>query len=136
MVPHDETARQTSCRILPPQRGLFRLPLYIPGPESVLVRLQLDGAGPLLTVGTISTLAMAQRGEVLGRYRELTHRLADILIDGIIEGSVRPVDPLLAAEMIVQTVNIAHELPRWVRGADETSAADMLARPLFEGALP
>ena len=100
-----------------------------------LVRLQLDGAGPLLTVGTISTLAMEQRGEILGRYRELAHRLADILIDGIIEGSVRPVDPLLAAEMIVQTANIAHELPRWARGADERSAADLLVRPLFEGAL-
>jgi AcrR family transcriptional regulator len=100
-----------------------------------LVRLQLDGSGPLLTVGTISTLAMEQRGEILGRYRALTHRLADILIDGIIEGSVRPVDPLLAAEMIVQTVNTAHELPRWVRGADGNSAADLLARPLFEGSL-
>jgi len=100
-----------------------------------LVRLQLDGAGTLLTVGTISTLAQEQRGEVLGCYRALTHRVADILIDGIIEGSVRPVDPLLAAEMIVQTVNTAHELPRWVRGADAAAAADLLARPLFQGAV-
>ncbi len=100
---------------------------------SNLVRLQLEEAGPLLTMGTISTLAPEQRGEILDHYRTLTHRLADILIDGIVEGSIRPVDPLLAAEMIVQTINVAHELPRWVAQADARSAARLLVYPLFCG---
>jgi AcrR family transcriptional regulator len=100
-----------------------------------LVAYQLDEAGPLLTAGAIRTLSPALRREVLDGYQRLSDRIADIVIDGISEGSLRPVDPLLASQMLTEAITAAHELPRWIRGVNQRNALEYYVRPLFEGAL-
>ena len=66
---------------------------------SNLVRFQLDEAGLLLTVGAISTLSPGIRCEVIAGYKHLSDRGTDIIIDGITEGSLRPVAPLTTATL-------------------------------------
>ncbi len=103
---------------------------------SNLVHCQLAPAGPLLTMGTISTLDPKVRPQIVRRYQALTQRFADIIIDGMIEGSLQRVEPLLAAELVIQTVNAAPELPRWAPGLSVAESVQLLVAPLFEGMLP
>ena len=98
-----------------------------------LVHCQLAPSGPLLTMGSISTLAPQVRVEIVERYWGLTRRLADIIIDGIVQGSVTATEPLLAAELIIQTINAAPEISRWAPGLDPHEAMIALMQPLVEG---
>lgn len=63
-------------------------------------------------------------------------RFGDMLNDGLIDGSVRPCNLCIAAEMITAMINSAEELGRWVRAAAVDNAADLYVRPLLNGLLP
>ena len=102
---------------------------------SNLTHYQLDDAGPLLTPGAMRTLSPELRRDVLDGYQRLADRIADIVIDGIAEGSLRAVDPLLASQMFTDAIIAAHELPRWIHDIDRSNALRLYVKPIFRGAL-
>ena len=56
-----------------------------------------------------------------------------MISDGIAEGSIRPVDPVLAAQMLNATINAGAGLDRWVEGVKPKAAPAVFARPLLMG---
>jgi hypothetical protein len=66
----------------------------------------------------------------MGRVGE---RFAALVIDGMSDGSLRIVDPSVAAQVVNGLVNAAAELERWVPGADAGNAFELYAAPLFTG---
>ena len=99
-----------------------------------LVRYQLSPQGPLLRATATSALPDAAERERVHRIGErLSERCANLLVDGLVDGSVRPLDPALAAEMVLAVVNAGAELQRWVPEADATNADRLTLQPLFEG---
>ena len=101
-----------------------------------LVRFQLSPEGPLLRATATSALPdQARREQVHATLRRLSERMTSVLVDGMVDGSVRPLDPAVAAQAIVATVNAAAELRRWVAGATPANAADLYVRAVFEGVL-
>ena len=56
-----------------------------------------------------------------------------MISDGIAEGSLRPVDSVIAAQMLNATLNAAAELGFWVRGVEPSEAAALYAKPLLMG---
>ena len=62
-------------------------------------------------------------------------RLAAMLVDGLVDGSVRPLDTALAAQLLVGAINGAAELHRWVPDASEASVVELYLRPAFMGLL-
>ena len=61
--------------------------------------------------------------------------MASVLVDGLMDGSVRPLDTSIAAQMVMGLVNGAAELHRWVPGITEESVIALYVRPIFFGLL-
>jgi len=101
-----------------------------------LVRFQLTASGPLLRSTAISALPdQEHRDEVRRTMNRLTERMANLVVDGMMDGSIRALDSAIASRAIFAAINAAAELHRWVPSATIDSVADVYARPIFEGVL-
>ncbi len=100
-----------------------------------LVQYQLDESGPILGGGALATLAPNIRAEVTDSYQQVANRLTDIIIDGILEGSIRPIDPIIGAQMLIQCINAANELRLWVSELSAAEALELYLKPMFTGYL-
>ena len=101
-----------------------------------LVSYQLSPQGPLLRATATSALPdRQQREEVRRSMHRLTERLTSLLVDGLCDGSVRPIDPAIGAQTLIAAINAASELQRWVPGATPGNIASVYVRPSVEGVL-
>ncbi|THD79409.1 MAG: TetR/AcrR family transcriptional regulator [Phenylobacterium sp.] len=100
---------------------------------SALVEYQVGGAAPLLRTSALTTVPEAIQPELMEKFDRLSLRFASILSDGIADGSIRPVDVNVGAQMITAMINAASELHYWAPGLTAASAADHYVRPFFEG---
>lgn len=57
------------------------------------------------------------------------------IVEGTLDGSVRPLDQAIAAQQVAGMINAASELKRWVPSVTVENAANLYARPLFVGIL-
>ena len=100
---------------------------------SNLVRFQLDPAGPLLPGKSLQALPSEKRIPITDRFSQLAKDLTDLIIDGIIDGSIRPVDPNIAAQMLVSNIFSSPEIPLWFPDVTIDKAATFYVRPFFDG---
>ena len=101
-----------------------------------LVRFQLSADGPLLRATATSALPdEAHRAAVGMAMDRLVERMANVVVDGMVDGSIRPLDPWIAAQGAVGAINAAAELHRWVPTATPGRVAELYVRPVFEGLL-
>ena len=100
-----------------------------------LVRFQLSDQGPLLRATARSALADASRSLTVSHMAQLTERFGLFIVDGMIEGSIRPVDASMAAQQVATMINAASALRWWVPGMHPDSAVRLFAQPLFVGLL-
>lgn len=98
-----------------------------------LVEYQLGGAAPLLRTSALTTAPQALRPELMARFERIARRFASLLCDGIADGSIRPLDVNVGAQLITGMINAAAELDDWTQGLTAETAADLYVRPLFEG---
>lgn len=101
--------------------------------SGMLVRHQLSAQGPLLRITACSALPPELRHNTLHTLNCLTEKFGAFVVDGIIDGSIRPLDPAVAAQLVSAMINAAAELPMWAAGIDEELAVPLFARPLFLG---
>ena len=100
-----------------------------------LVRQQMVDEGTLLRTAALTALSPALRAQISSQMSRLTLRFSNMLNEGLIDGSVRPCNLHIAAEMTTAMVNSSEELSRWVHGANEENAAELYVRPLMTGLL-
>jgi AcrR family transcriptional regulator len=100
---------------------------------SELIRYQLSDQGPLLRISAFSALPEGLRGETKRTMDRLAQRFGSFVVEGMIDGSIRPLDPFVAARVVDSAINAAAELERWISGVTRESAADIYAKPLFTG---
>lgn len=99
-----------------------------------LLRLQFFDATPLLRTTALQALNTEHKTDVVTRSNRLARRFAGFLIDGIADGSVRPIDPLVASQIIMSTLNAAYEARRWAeRFADGDESISAYASTLASG---
>ena len=96
---------------------------------------QLSEHGPLLRASSLGALPEPLRSEMADGYMRGWQRFAAIISDGIADGSVRPIDPAIAAHMINSMLNAAASLGAWVPGLEQDEAAQLFAKPLLTGVL-
>lgn len=96
---------------------------------------QLSEHGPLLRASSLGALPEPLRSEMADGYMRGWQRFAAIISDGIADGSVRPIDPAIAAHMINSMLNAAASLGAWVPGLEQDEAAELFAKPLLTGVL-
>ncbi|ODT64441.1 MAG: TetR family transcriptional regulator [Phenylobacterium sp. SCN 69-14] len=122
-------------------RRVQRLAMSLPGDQwlrlssaaAALAEYQLSDYGPLLRVSALSALPEPIRGEQVAHSDRVSDRFASMISDGVAEGSIRPVDPAIAAQMLNATLNAGAELGFWVPGITQKAAPSVFARPLLMG---
>ncbi|MFT4103842.1 MAG: TetR/AcrR family transcriptional regulator, partial [Burkholderiaceae bacterium] len=100
-----------------------------------LIAFQFSDQGPLLRHSAWSVLPAELRYDKRRTMNRLAERLAGFIVDGIGDGSIRPVDQIVAAQMIIGMLNASAELERWAPGIDAGNASALFAWPLFAGIL-
>jgi AcrR family transcriptional regulator len=100
---------------------------------AALVEYQLSDHGPLLRASAMGALPTPIRQNMVDRYNRVSDRFAAMISDGIAEGTIRAVDPMIAAHMLNSMLNAAVSLETWVPGVDRKEAAGLFARPLLQG---
>ena len=99
-----------------------------------LVDIQFFDTMPLLRTTALQALDSEGKADVVMRSNRLARRFAGFLIDGVADGSVRPVDPLVASQLIMSTLNGAYEARRWAaRFEDRDDAIRTYLSVFFEG---
>lgn len=97
---------------------------------------QLSPLGPILRATAIAALPdEAQQSAIRESMRRDAQRIANIVVDGMLDGSVRPCDPALAALMLGCIADTAPGLLRWEPSATETSIANLYLKPGLFGIL-
>lgn len=84
--------------------------------ESTLATLldyQFSERGPLLRTTALSGLPLNVRNIMLDRSNRIARRFAGMLSDGIAEGSIRPIDPLVASQALMALQNAAFDMRKW-----------------------
>ena len=94
---------------------------------------QVSGACPLLRTSALTAVPEDLRHEVAQRFNRYAARLASDVSDGVADGSVRPVDSNVAAQVITGLINASAELHHWAPGLPAADAAGIYVRPLFLG---
>jgi AcrR family transcriptional regulator len=103
--------------------------------SAALVDYQMSGDAPLLRTSALTSVPEAIQPRLLDQFDRISYRFASIVSDGIADGSLRPVDANVAAQMITGMINASADLHFWVPDLTSETAADLYARPFFEGLL-
>lgn len=118
-----------------------RLAMGLPGDQwtrlssaaAALAEYQLSEYGPLLRSTALAALPEAIRLQMVQHSNRVSDRFGSMISDGIAEGSIRPVDPFIAAQMLNATLNAGAELDTWVPGVSQKAAPAVFVRPLLMG---
>ncbi len=98
-----------------------------------LLHIQFDPYFPLLRTTALQALPLELRGSVVARSNRMARRFAGMLIDGISEGSVRTIDPLITSQAIMAMLNSAFDIQRWASQQDLDDAVSIYASTLAFG---
>jgi AcrR family transcriptional regulator len=102
---------------------------------STLVDLQFSADGPLLEFSAFTALPPQMMVPTVQQSERIPHRFAEMISDGIADGSIRAVDPLIAAQIFTAAINSITELPTTVPGVSRDEALEIFVRPLAFGLL-
>lgn len=98
-----------------------------------LIEGEMSNEGQLLRTAALSSIGPELRRDMSRLLMISTGRFADMLSDGIADGSLKRMDVRIAAEVVTATINSAQELQRWVSTATRDNAVALYARPLLFG---
>jgi AcrR family transcriptional regulator len=99
----------------------------------VLFQITPDGS-PLLQWSAVPTLPdAAERSRIRQALGRIGERLASLVVGGMVDGSIRPLDPMQAAQLAMVGINAAAELQRFVPGTTPQAAVELYVRPLLMG---
>ena len=122
-------------------RRAQRLAMEVPGDQwakvsscaSALAEFQLSDHGPLLRTNALTALPEQMRKVMVEHSNRVSDRFASMISDGIAEGSLRPVDPFIASQMLTATINACGELGYLVPDVRPKAAAAVFVKPLLMG---
>jgi AcrR family transcriptional regulator len=100
---------------------------------SALVDYQLSDRGPLLRTSALTALPESICLEMVEASNRVSDRFASLISDGIASGSVRAVDPYIAAQMLTATLNASAEIRWWIPDVDRAHAPALYAKPVLTG---
>ena len=100
-----------------------------------MVAGQVSGERPLLRTSALAAVPEDMRPRLLAGFDRITARYASVVSDGIGDGSIRPLDVPVAAQIISGAINAAAELKYWAPGLTTATAESYYVRPLFFGLL-
>ncbi len=122
-------------------RSAQRMAMELPGTQwdklsacaANLAEFQLSDHGPLLRTLALTALPEQMQRVMVDQANRISDRYGAMISDGIAEGSLRPVDPFIAARMLNATLNVCAELGYVIPDVRAKAAASVFVRPLLMG---
>jgi AcrR family transcriptional regulator len=102
---------------------------------AALLQYQLAGSAPLLRTSALTSVPENIHKQLIMEFERVSGRFSLVCSDGIADGSLRPVNAAIAAQMITAMINASAELHFWAPGVTTQNGAKIYIRPLFEGLL-
>lgn len=100
---------------------------------ATLLDIQFAERGPLLRTSALSSLPADARRAMVDRSDRIARRYAGTIMDGVAEGSMRPVDALIAAQMLMALQNAAFDMRKWAATMDRPRAIALYASTILYG---
>jgi len=100
---------------------------------ATLLDVQFSERGPLLRTTALSGLPPRERSTMIDRSNRIARRYAGMLSDGIAEGSIRAIDPLVASQGIMALQNAAFDMRKWASTMPREKAVAFYASTLVFG---
>ncbi|MEO5867062.1 MAG: TetR/AcrR family transcriptional regulator [Sphingomonas sp.] len=100
---------------------------------ATLLDVQFSERGPLLRTTALSGLPVRVRRTMIDRSNRIARRYSGTISDGIAEGSIRAVDPLIAAQALMALQNAAFDMRKWARTMPRERAVAFYASTLAFG---
>lgn len=92
-----------------------------------------SGGGAILRHHAMAAVPHAMRRQMFVRFQQIAHSFAGIISDGVADGSIRPVDPLLAAHALMVAFNACLPLDPRKTPAVTTGVVEEYLRPALLG---
>lgn len=89
--------------------------------------------GRMLRHHALAALPVEDRKATMARFQQIAHSFAGVISDGMADGSIRPVDPLLAAQLVMAMFNSALPLDYFTPGSTLETVMDAHVRPVLMG---
>lgn len=103
------------------------------GAVAALVEVQFAERQPLLRTTALSGLPERDRAGMIDRSDRIARRYAGTIMDGVAEGSCRPVDALVAAQALMALQNAAFDMRKWAATMPRHRAVALYASTLLFG---
>jgi len=100
---------------------------------ATLAEHQMSERGPLLRTSALSALPEQIRLTMVEHSNRVSERFAAMISDGVADGSIRPVDPYIAAQMLNATLNGASDLVFAIPDLVREELAVLSAKPVLMG---
>ncbi|UVO49409.1 TetR/AcrR family transcriptional regulator [Sphingomonas sp. SUN019] len=100
---------------------------------ATLIDVQFSELGPLLRTTALSGLPPGVRQAMVDRSNGIARRYAGTMADGIAEGTIRAVDPLIAAQALMAFQNAAFDMRKWAWSMNRPRAIELYASTLMFG---
>ena len=100
---------------------------------ATLLDVQFSEHGPLMRTTALSGLPRSVRSDMVNRSNRIARRYAGMMSDGIAEGSIRTIDPLIAAQALMALQNAAFDMRNWARTMPRDRAIAFYASTLCFG---
>lgn len=100
---------------------------------AVLIQHQFSEDVPLLRISAAASMTIEERTQIFHQFDRLTMRFSGMIADGIIDGSIRPIDPYVGALMVSGTLTSAVEARFWASDLNAKNAASAFLRPVALG---
>jgi AcrR family transcriptional regulator len=100
---------------------------------ATLLEVQFAERAPLLRTTALSGLPPHARDAMVDRSNRIARRFAGTIMDGVAEGSCRPVDALVAAQALMALQNAAFDMRGWASAMPRARAIALYASTLLFG---
>jgi AcrR family transcriptional regulator len=100
---------------------------------ATLLDVQFAETAPLLRTTALAGLPADERQAMVDRSNRIARRYAGTMMDGVAEGSCRPVDALIAAQALTSLQNAAFDMRKWAATMPRSRAIAMYASTLLFG---
>jgi AcrR family transcriptional regulator len=100
---------------------------------ATLLDYQFSERGPLLRTTALSGLPPQVRSTMIDRSNRIARRFAGMLSDGIAQGSIRAIDPLVASQTLMALQNAAFDMRKWASTMPRDRAVAYYASTLAFG---
>ncbi|MFC0590344.1 TetR/AcrR family transcriptional regulator [Novosphingobium aquiterrae] len=100
---------------------------------ATLMDIQFNTDWPLTRTTALQALPADMRAEVVRRSDRIALRFMGTLVDGMRDGTLNSVDPMIASQLILSTLNSAYDLRGWAARLPRDKAIELYASTLAVG---